>query len=82
MPAGFNNNRNGVPSYLAGQVNGAGRGTGKVESGRVLTHNILSLFWTGTLRSPPRLQNTFAHESFLKEIGARVDVQQETARSW
>ena len=71
-PAGFNNNSNGVPSYLAARFNGAVRGTGKVESGRVLVHNLPSPFWTGPLRSPARLQNTFAHESFLDEIAARV----------
>ncbi|MBV9396494.1 MAG: xanthine dehydrogenase family protein molybdopterin-binding subunit [Bryobacterales bacterium] len=71
-PAGFNNNSNGVPSYLAARFNGAIRGTGKVESGRVLTHSLKSPFWTGPLRSPARLQNTFAHESFMDEIAAVV----------
>ncbi|HSP68994.1 MAG TPA: molybdopterin cofactor-binding domain-containing protein, partial [Bryobacteraceae bacterium] len=55
-PGAFNNNSNGVPSYLA-------QGTGTVQSGRVLTHAVESRFWTGPLRSPARLQNTFAHES-------------------
>jgi CO/xanthine dehydrogenase Mo-binding subunit len=71
-PAGYNNNSNGVPSYLAARFNGAIRGTGKVESGRVLVHNLRSPFWTGPLRSPARLQNTFAHESFMDEIAAAV----------
>jgi CO/xanthine dehydrogenase Mo-binding subunit len=71
-PAGYNNNSNGVPSYLAARFNGAVRGTGKIESGRVLVHNLKSPFWTGPLRSPARLQNTFAHESFLDEIAADV----------
>src|SRR5262249_62275804 len=48
----------------------AGRGT--VRSDRVLTHTIRSPFFTGPLRSPSRLQNTFAHESFMDEIAARV----------
>src|SRR5215467_1897168 len=43
-------------------------GTGAVTSQCVLTHNVKSLFWTGPLRSPARLQNTFAHESFMDEI--------------
>jgi CO/xanthine dehydrogenase Mo-binding subunit len=71
-PAGYNNNSNGVPSYLAARFNGSVRGTGKIESGRVLVHNLKSPFWTGPLRSPARLQNTFAHESFLDEIAAEV----------
>ena len=29
-------------------------------------------FWTGPLRSPQRLQNTFAHESFMDELAARA----------
>ena len=71
-PTGFNNNSNGVPSYLAARFGGTIRGTGKVESGRALVHNLRSLFWTGPLRSPARLQNTFAHESFMDEIAAAV----------
>ena len=64
-PGAYNNNSNGVPSYLA-------VGTGKVASGRVLTHALESAFWTGPLRSPARLQNTFAHESFMDELAARA----------
>ena len=71
-PAGFNNNSNGVPSYVAGGVGGRSRGTGTVKSERVLTRTVLSPFWTGPLRSPARLQNSFAHESFLDELAARV----------
>jgi nicotinate dehydrogenase subunit B len=71
-PAAFNNNSNGVPSYLAGRVNGAAKGTGTVTSERVLVHNMVSPFWTGPLRSPARLQNTFAHECFMDEMAARV----------
>ena len=64
-PGAFNNNSNGVPSYLAA-------GTGTVQSGRVLTHAVESRFFTGPLRSPARLQNTFAHESFMDELAARA----------
>jgi nicotinate dehydrogenase subunit B len=64
-PGAFNNNSNGVPSYLAA-------GTGTVKSGRVLTHAVESRFFTGPLRSPARLQNTFAHESFMDELAARA----------
>jgi CO/xanthine dehydrogenase Mo-binding subunit len=38
----------------------------------VLTHDVRSPLFTGPLRSPARLQNTFAHESFLDEIAAEV----------
>lgn len=62
-PGPYNNNQNAVPSYLA-------VGTGTVERGRVLTHTTRSLLWTGPLRSPWRLQNTFAHESFMDELAA------------
>jgi CO/xanthine dehydrogenase Mo-binding subunit len=72
-PAGrFNNGSNAAPSYVTGCVGGACGGTGIVKSERVLTHTIRSPFFTGPLRSPSRLQNTFAHESFMDEIAARV----------
>jgi len=64
-PARVNNNGNAVPSYLAAV-------TGVVQSGRVRTHAVESRFFTGPLRSPARLQNTFAHESFMDELAARV----------
>ena len=66
-PARVNNNSNGVPSYLASV-------TGTVKSGSVLTHALESRFWTGPLRSPSRLQNTFAHESFMDELAAHAKV--------
>jgi nicotinate dehydrogenase subunit B len=71
-PPGFNNNSNGVPSYLAGRVGDTPKGTGTIKSERVLVHNVVSPFWTGPLRSPARLQNTFAHESFMDELAARA----------
>ncbi len=49
------------------------RGAGVVKSERVLMHRIQSPFFTGPLRSPERLQNTFAHECFMDEIAARVE---------
>lgn len=67
-PTSFNNGSNGVPSYFAGRVGERSEGTGSVQSERVLTHSVRSPFWTGPLRSPQRLQNTFAHESFLDEL--------------
>jgi CO/xanthine dehydrogenase Mo-binding subunit len=72
-PSGsFNNGANAAPSYVTGCVGGACGGTGAIKSERVLTHAIRSPFFTGPLRSPSRLQNTFAHESFMDEIAARV----------
>jgi CO/xanthine dehydrogenase Mo-binding subunit len=71
-PRAYNNNSNGVPSYVAGRVGGASKGTGTVKSEKVLVHNVPSPFWTGPLRSPARLQNTFAHECFMDELAARV----------
>ena len=67
-PTDFSNGSNAAPSYVTGCVGGRCEGTGAVASQRVLTHNVKSLFWTGPLRSPARLQNTFAHESFMDEI--------------
>jgi nicotinate dehydrogenase subunit B len=69
-PKTYSNNSNGVPSYVAGSVGGKAQGTGAIKSERVLVHNIISPFFTGPLRSPVRLQNTFAHESFMDELAA------------
>jgi CO/xanthine dehydrogenase Mo-binding subunit len=71
-PANFNNNSNGIPSYHAGRFGGQVRGTGTITSERVLVHNLRGQFWTGPLRSPARLQNTFAHESFMDELAAKA----------
>jgi CO/xanthine dehydrogenase Mo-binding subunit len=68
----FANGNNAVPSYVTGAVGGRSGGTGTVASQRVLTHDIRSPFFTGPLRSPSRLQNTFAHESFIDEIAASL----------
>jgi CO/xanthine dehydrogenase Mo-binding subunit len=71
-PTRYSNNSNGVPSYFAGHIDGADKGTGNVRSERSLVHNVLSPFWTGPLRSPARLQNTFAHECFMDELASKV----------
>jgi CO/xanthine dehydrogenase Mo-binding subunit len=70
----FRNGSNAAPSYVAGRVGQRAGGAGTIASERVLTHTIRSPFFTGPLRSPSRLQNTFAHESFLDEIAAHVKV--------
>ena len=72
-PRAYSNNSNGVPSYVAGNVGRqAPKARGTIKSERSLTHNIASPFFTGPLRSPARLQNTFAHECFMDELAARA----------
>ena len=71
-PVNYGNGNNAVPSYVTGTVNGKTGGTGNVRSQRVLSHDVVSPFWTGPLRSPARLQNTFAHESFMDEVAAQL----------
>ena len=70
--AELHNRNNAVPSYVTGCVNGKCAGAGSIRSERVLTHEVKSPFFTGPLRSPLRLQNTFAHECFMDEISAHV----------
>ena len=72
QPRGFNNGSNAIPSYVAGCVEDRCGGAGSIKSERVLTHNVVSPFWTGPLRSPSRLQNTFAHECLMDEIAAHI----------
>ena len=64
------NGSNAAPSYVAGCIGASCAGAGTVKSERVRTHTIRSPFFTGPLRSPSRLQNTFAHECFLDEAAA------------
>lgn len=68
----FDNGNNTVPSYVTGTIGGRSGGTGTVRSERALSHLIGSPFFTGPLRSPARLQNTFAHECFMDEIAATL----------
>jgi CO/xanthine dehydrogenase Mo-binding subunit len=67
------NQSNAVPEYLAGCVGGICGGGGTVRSERVLTHQVLSPFFTGPLRSPLRIQNTFANECFMDELAASAN---------
>ena len=71
-PGEFRNGSNAAPSYVSGRAARAAGGAGVIASERVLTHTIRSPFFTGPLRSPSRLQNTFAHECFLDEVAAHV----------
>ena len=68
----FNNGSNAGPSYVVGRVGASTGGAGTVTSERVLTHTVASAFFTGPLRSPSRLQNTFAHECLFDEVAAHV----------
>ena len=43
---------------------------GLLQNGRVISHTVDSPFFTGPLRSPARIQNTFANESFIDELAA------------
>jgi nicotinate dehydrogenase subunit B len=71
-PRSFRNGSNAAPSYVRGRVGGRDGGAGTVSSERVLAHVVDSPFFTGPLRSPSRLQNTFAHESLMDEVAAHV----------
>lgn len=71
-PGKFGNQSNTVPAYLAGCVGGACSGGGAIRSERVLTHTVRSPFFTGPLRSPLRIQNTFANECFMDELCAQA----------
>jgi nicotinate dehydrogenase subunit B len=70
-PAKFSNNNNSACNYVTGVVGGnPPGGTGTVASQKVLSHVVASPFFTGPLRSPDRLQNTFANECFMDELAA------------
>ncbi len=64
------NGQNVVPSYVSGTIGGVSGGTGTVKCERMLSRVVESPFWTGPLRSPNRLQNTFAHECMMDELAA------------
>jgi CO/xanthine dehydrogenase Mo-binding subunit len=71
-PTEFVGDNNTAPSYVAGSVAGTRGGAGTVASERVIAHRVEAPFFTGPLRAPEQLQNTFAHESFMDEVAARV----------
>jgi CO/xanthine dehydrogenase Mo-binding subunit len=73
-PTAFNNGNNTVPPYVTGRVNNVDFYTGTVASHRVLNRVALGPLWTAWLRSPHRLQNTFAHECFMDEVAASLKV--------
>jgi nicotinate dehydrogenase subunit B len=68
-PAGeLRNGSNTVPEYMAGCIQDRCQGNGVISAARVLTHTVRSPFFTGPLRSPLRIQNTFANECFVDEL--------------
>jgi nicotinate dehydrogenase subunit B len=67
------NGSNTVPEYLAGCAGGACNGSGTIRCERVLTHTVASPFYTGPLRSPLRIQNTFANECFMDELAVAAN---------
>jgi nicotinate dehydrogenase subunit B len=72
-PKTFANNSNTASNYVTGVVGtNPAAGTGTIASQQVLVHSIPSPYFTGPLRSPERLQNTFANESFMDEVAAAV----------
>jgi CO/xanthine dehydrogenase Mo-binding subunit len=72
----LNNGSNTVPAYMAACIERESQegcmGGGTVRSERVLTHTLRSPFFTGPLRSPLRIQNTFANECFMDELSVRA----------
>ena len=73
-PTSFSNNSNAAPAYGSGCVGTACGGTGNIKSERVLQRTIQSPFFTGPLRSPNRLQNSFANESFMDEVAVSLKI--------
>jgi nicotinate dehydrogenase subunit B len=74
-PATFGNGSNIVCNYVTGLGgNGKTGGTGNVASQVCLSHSVTSPFFTGPLRSPSRIQNTFANESFMDEMASALQI--------
>jgi CO/xanthine dehydrogenase Mo-binding subunit len=67
------NNGNSVPAYFAGCIDGSCQGGGTIRTERALTRTVRSPFFTGPLRSPSRIQNTFANECFMDELCAAAN---------
>lgn len=64
------NDQNSAPSYVMGCVGGACDGKGTIAGERAIARRVDTPFFTGPLRAPAQLQNTFAHESFMDELAA------------
>ena len=74
QPTTFGNNSNTASNYGSGCVGATCGSTGTIRSERILSHSVQSPFFTGPLRSPARLQNTFANESFMDELAAAAKI--------
>ncbi|MBI4885682.1 MAG: xanthine dehydrogenase family protein molybdopterin-binding subunit [Acidobacteria bacterium] len=66
------NDSNHAPAYVTGCVGGMCDGKGTIAGERAIARRTESEFFTGPLRAPNQLQNTFAHESFMDEIAAHA----------
>jgi nicotinate dehydrogenase subunit B len=66
----YKDTNNQYCSYVTVTVNGVKYGTGNVTSTRILNRSSYALFFTGPLRAPNRVQNTWAHECFMDELAA------------
>ena len=73
-PSNLRNGSNTVPEYMAGCIQDKCDANGVVSAARVLTHTVKSPFFTGPLRSPLRIQNTFANECFFDELSLKAGV--------
>jgi hypothetical protein len=72
-PSGeLRNGSNTVPEYMAGCIRDKCDANGVVSAVHVLTHTVRSPFFTGPLRSPLRIQNTFANECFIDELSLKA----------
>jgi nicotinate dehydrogenase subunit B len=76
------NNSNAVPAYFAGCIAGRCQGGGTIRSERVLTRTVRSPFFTGPLRSPSRIQNTFANECFMDELCRQANTSSGPETHW
>ena len=66
------NDSNHAPAYVTGCVGGQCTGKGTIASERAIAKRTESHFFTGPLRAPNQLQNTWAHESFMDELAAHA----------
>jgi nicotinate dehydrogenase subunit B len=66
-------NSNTVAGYLLEEE-------GLVPNARVVAKTVDSAYFTGPLRSPARIQNTFANESFIDELAAAAGADPVTFR--
>ena len=79
-PTSYGNDSNAVPSYVTGCVGDHCGGTGTIRKPACADAYRDVPFLDRTTAIPERLQNTFAHESFMDEIAAAIKrIQWRTA---